>query len=157
MKRKMIVAIALVATLGAAAWHYNGKEHIAGLIQQYVENGEFNTLKARFTPEQIMESHRKELLADSQHSFQEPGIKYHPYTLMEVKYTSPDSKSREGMILWSLVDGEMVLNTDTWEKTHGFEDAINAGATRNDFKIINNLAKHRGNTTVDQLQKELHV
>jgi hypothetical protein len=157
MKRKTIVAIGLVAALGAAVWHYNGKEHIAGLIQQYVENGEFNTLKARFTPEQIMESHRKELLADSQHSFQEPGIKYHPYTLMEVKYTSPDSKSREGMILWSLIDGELVLNTDTWEKTHGFEDAINAGATRNDFKIMHNLAKHRGNSTVDQLQKDLHI
>lgn len=152
-----MIVIAIAAAIGAAAWQFNGREHVAGLIQQYVENGEMNTLKARFTADQIMDSHRRELLADSQHSFQEPGLKFHPYTLMEVKYTAPDSRSREGMILWSLVDGELVLNTDTWEKTHGFEDAINADATRNDFKIMHNLAKHKGATTVDQLQKELHL
>lgn len=155
--RKSLIAIAIVAAVGAAAWQFSGREHVAGWIQQYVENGEFNTLKARFTADQIMDTHKKELLADNQHTFQEPALKFYPYSLMEVKYTAPDSKSREGMILWSLVDGEMVLNTDTWEKTHGFEDAITADASRNDFKIMHNLAKHRGASTVDQLQKELHV
>lgn len=157
MMRKTLIAIAIAAAAGAAVWQFGSKGQVAGWIHQYVENGEINTLKARYTPDQIMESHKRELLADNQHSYQEPGLKFYPYSLMEVKYTAPDSKSREGMILWSLVDGEMVLNTDTWEQTHGFEDAINADASRNDFKIMHNLAKHRGASTVDQLQRDLHV
>ena len=156
MRKIFLVPIA-IALVAAAGWYFNSKEHIAGFVQQYVENGEFTTLKARYTPDQIMEINRKVLLVDNQHSYQESDLKFHPYVLMEIKYTQPETKSREGMMLWSLVDGEMVINTDTWEKTHGFEDAINAGATRNDFKLMHALSKTRGVATSDQLQKELRI
>ncbi len=155
--RKIFIITIAIALVAVAAWYSNGKEHFAGFVQQYVENGEFTTLKARYTPDQIMEINRKALLVDNQHSYQESDLKFHPYVLMEIKYTQPDTKSREGMMLWSLVDGEMVINTDTWEKTHGFEDAINAGATRNDFKLMHALSKTRGAATSEQLQKELRV
>lgn len=155
--RKIFFALIAIAILAGAGWYYNSQGNIAGFVQQYVENGEFTTLKPRYTAEQIMEANRKDLLVDNQHSFQEPGLKFHPYILMEVKYTQPDKKSREGMILWSLVDGEMVINTESWEKTHGFEDAINADATRNDFKLMHALSKNRGAATFEQLQKELRI
>lgn len=155
--RKLIIFVILVAFLTVGGWLFYSNDQISGVVHQYVENGEFVTLKARYTPEQIMEGHKKELLVDNQHSYQEPEIKYHPYILLDVKYFQPDKKSREGMILWSLVDGEMVLNTDSWEKSHGFEDAINSGATRSDFKILHALAKLKGSASMDQLQKELHV
>lgn len=147
----------LAACLAGAAWYFNSGEHVAGFVQQYVENGEFTTLKARYTPEQIMEINRKDFLVDNQHSFKDSGLKFHPYVLMEIKYTQPDKKSREGVMLWSLVDGEMVINTDTWEKTHGFEDAINASANRNDFKLMHALAKIKGPSAFEQLQKDLRV
>ena len=155
--RKFLIIFATVGLVAGASWFFSSNDQITSFVQQYVENGEFLTLKARYTPENIMEAHRKELLVDSQHSFQEPGLKYHPYVLMDVKYSLQDKKSREGAMLWSLLDGEMVIDTDSWEKTHGFEDAINAGATRNDFKVMYALTKHQGTATVDQLQKELHV
>jgi len=155
--RKLPLILTTAALLAGAAWYFNSTDHIAGLVQQYVENGEFITLKARYTPEQIMEVNRKDLLVDNQHSYQDSGLKFHPYVLMEIKYTQPDKKSREGMMLWSLVDGEMVTNTETWEKTHGFEDAINAGATRNDFRLMHALSKLRGTATFEQLQKELRL
>lgn len=155
--RKIFIVPLAIALVSAAGWYFNGKEHFSGLVQQYVENGEFTTLKARYTPDQIMEINRKALLVDNQHSYQESDLKFHPYVLMEIKYTQPETKSREGIMLWSLVDGEMVINTDTWEKTHGFEDAINAGATRNDFKLMHALSKTRGVATSDQLQKELRI
>lgn len=154
--RKIFIVPAVIALIAGAAW-YNGKDHFSGLVQQYVENGEFTTLKARYTPEQIMDLNRKTLLVDNQHSYRESDLKFHPYVLMEIKYTQPETKSREGMMLWSLVDGEMVINTDTWEKTHGYEDAINAGASRNDFKLMHALSKTRGVATADQLQKELRI
>lgn len=126
-------------------------------IQSYVENGEFLTLEARFSPEQIMDKNSAELLPDSSYSYQQPTLKFHPYLLMEVKYTQPNGRTREGVILWSMVEGEMVIDTDTWEKTHGFEDAINANASRSDFLIINTLAKYRGALPAARLQKELNL
>lgn len=155
--RKLLILGGIIAAALASNWYFNSNDHLSGFVKQYVENGEFVTLKARYTPEQIMESHRKELLVDNQHSYQEPSLRFHPYLLMEVKYAQSDKKSREGLVLWSLVDGEMVINTDSWEMTHGFEDAINSGATRNDFKVMFALAKFKGSATFEQIQKELHV
>jgi len=147
----------IAGTLAAGLLLYNNHEQIFGAVQQYVENGELVTLEAKFTPEQIMEIHRKELLITPQHSFRNSSIKFQSYLLMEVKYTQPDKKSREGVLFWSLVDGEMILDADTWEKSHGFEDAINAEASRTDFKLINALAKNKGSANIDQLQKEFHI
>lgn len=155
--RKISILLVGIILISGGLWFFNGQESLSGMVKQYVENGEFTTLKARYTPEQILESHRKELLVDEHHSFQESGLKFHPYLLMDVKY-SQDKKSREGMILWSLVDGEMVLNTESWEKTHGFEDAINADANRNDFKVMQAIARQKGSViTLDHLQKELRA
>jgi hypothetical protein len=153
---RVLPAFIILAVVGGSWWLWNNNQHIKGYIEQYIENGEFTTLEARYTPEQIMDSHKKELIPTDQHSFQESSLKFFPYSLMEVKYTQPDKKTKESVILWSLVDGEMILNTDTWEKTHGFEDAILANASRNDFKIINALAKNN-TMNYDQLQKELHL
>lgn len=130
---------------------------IRTLVQSYVENGEFLTLEARYSADQIMEKHRAELLPDAQYSFLDPVLKFYPYLLMEVKYTQPNGRTREGVILWSLVDGEMVIDTDSWEKTHGFEDAITANASRSDFVLINTLAKYRGALSTTRLQKELNI
>lgn len=154
--RKLTIILSAAALLIGTGW-YISQEHVNGFVQQYVENGEMTTLKAKYTADQIMESNRKELLVDNQHTYREAGLKYHPYSLMEVKYMQADKKPREGMMLWSLVDGEMVINTDSWDKTHGFEDAINADANRNDFRLMMAIAKQRGAASLDQLQKELRI
>lgn len=155
--RRILFYIGIAGLLVAGLWLYNNHEQAVDIIQQYVENGELVTLEAQFTPEQIMELHRKELLITPQHSFRNSVLKFQPYLMMEVKYTQLDKKSREGVLFWSLTDGEMVLNANTWEKTHGFEDAINADASRTDFKLMNALAKTRGTANIDQLQKEFHI
>ncbi len=154
---RWVIAFILICALGIGAWWLTDNQSFYDVIGNYVENGEFVTLEARYTPDQIMDTHRQELIADSQHSFQEPSLKFYPYLLMEVKYMQPDKKTREGVILWSMVDGEMVLNTENWEKTHGFEDAIAAGATHEDFKILNALAKNGGKLSQEQLMKDLNL
>lgn len=155
---RLIPSVLLAAAVVASGWYvFEYNPNIRDVFTQYIENGEIITLEARYTPEQIMDIHRGELISDETHAYQTPELKFHPYLLMEVKYTHPDKKTKEGVILWSMVDGEMVLDTQTWEKTHGFEDAILAGASRDDFKILNALAKNKGKMSVEQLQKELHV
>jgi hypothetical protein len=107
--RKILFYTLIACSLITALWLYSNHEQAFGLVQQYVENSELVTLEAKFTPEQIMEAHRKELLITPQHSFRNYTLKFQPYLMMDVKYTQPDKKSREGVLFWSLVDGEMVL------------------------------------------------
>lgn len=151
---RWLTTLAAAGILAAGGyWLYYNHEWIGS----YVENSDFLTLEARYSSDQIMNANRNELLVDEQHTYQEPTLKFYPYLLMEVKYTQGDRNTREGVVLWGMVDGEMVINADTWEKTHGFEDAISANATTNDFKVLNALAKGNGALTRDQLQKALHV
>lgn len=150
----MWICLAVIALGGWWLWE---NEHTRNLLSQYVENGDFTTLEARYTVEQIMEQHRSELIGNTARTYYATDLKYHPYLLMDVKYALPDRKTREGVVLWSLVDGEMVLNTESWEKTHGFEDTINGDANPDDFKILNALAKNGGKLTREQLQKTLNI
>ncbi|MFQ5729720.1 MAG: hypothetical protein ACE5GN_05105 [Waddliaceae bacterium] len=155
---RIFPTLVILAFLGIGSWTlWQNNPTFREVIQSYVENSEFLTLEARYSAEQIMQEHSSELVPDEQYSYQDPTLKFYPYLLMEVKYTLPNGRTREGVILWSMVDGEMVIDTDSWEKTHGFEDAINAGASRTDFLIINTLARFRGALPVARLQKELNV
>ncbi|MCE2984067.1 MAG: hypothetical protein LW832_10955 [Parachlamydia sp.] len=125
-------------------------------VVQYIDNQEVATLESRYTPEQIMQDRRSELLDSSRKSFQAPLTKYYPYLLFDVKYTE-DNKPREGVVLWGLTDGEIVLNTDTWETTHGFRDCLECQASRNELKIIQALAQNGSPLTIDELQKTLKI
>lgn len=155
MKRIFLVFLILAA--GGLWWAWNTQPAIRSSIEQYIENGELLTLEARYTADSIMDKHRRELLEDSKHTFQEPSLKLYPYLLMDVKYMQPDKKTRESSILWSLADGEMVIDTESWETTHGFEDAINADANRSDFRIMQALANRGGSMTRDELLDELRI
>ncbi|MBA3721603.1 MAG: hypothetical protein H0W88_04305 [Parachlamydiaceae bacterium] len=148
----------MILALGGGGWwlweHSNeGKD----LINQYIENSEISTLESKYTPQQIMEIRRPELLGTgTKRTYQEPAFKYYPYLLLDVKYTE-DKKTREGVLLWSFTDGEMVLNTQTWEKTHGFKDCLECKANRQDFKILQALASQGGALTLEDLQKRMNV
>lgn len=156
MRKFLILLVILAIAGGAGYWFWNNND-LKSFVGTYVENGEFQTLESRYSPQQMMDIHRKSLLGDNSRQYMDPILKYYPYALMEVKFTH-DKKTREGVILWSLIDGEMVLNTESWESTHGFEDAINAKATKEDFKILNALARSSlGIRTQDDLLAELQL
>ena len=125
--------------------------------QELLLSGEFHTLEIRYTAEQIMESNRKELLKSNRHKYLETQLRFYPYLLMEVKYSITSRKTEESLILWDLCDGEMVLNTMGWEKTHGFGDCIAAGTNRHEFKVINLLSKKGGSCNRHDLITELHL
>lgn len=155
--RKFLILGIILALAGAGYWFWDNNDDFKSMVGNYIENGEFQTLEARFSPQQIMDAHRKELLVDNSRQFSDSSLKYYPYVLMEVKF-SHDKKTREGVLLWGLLDGEMVLSTDNWDRTHGFEDTINAKATREEFKVINSLAKSiNGYKTQDEVLSDLQL
>lgn len=126
-------------------------------IENILDSGQFHTLELNYSANQIMETHRKRLLKDSRHKYLEPELRFHPYVLMEVKYTTEDNETREGVMLWDLLDGEIVTNTKEWEKTHGFGDCINADAQAHEFKILNVLARKGGAIDREGLSNTLHL
>lgn len=124
---------------------------------ELVNSGTFHTLEARYSAKQIMDAHKRELLKDDKHRYLEPIVKFSPYLLMEVKYSHSDQHTGEGVILWDLLDGEMVIQTRQWEKTHGFGDCINANVEKNEFKIINLLAQKGGLLDKDYLFRMMQL
>lgn len=155
--RPIVILIALLVLGLGAFWSWNYFPHFRSKVEEFLSPSTFQTLEVRYSAESIMEAHRKELLKDGDHVFLEPTLKFIPYLLMDVKYTRSQDKTGEGIILWGLVDGEMVINTGTWEKTHGFTDCIASNATRHEFKIINALASRGGAWDREGLSKFLNI
>lgn len=155
---KPFIIFTAIAVIGIGAYSFwDANPNVRSAISQYIDNGEIRTLEVRYTPEKVIELYGTELLSNGERTFQKVDLKFQPHALFDVKYSSQDKKTKEGVLLWSLVDGEMVINCDKWETTHGYEDAINAQANRNDFKILHALEKANGKLTIALLQKELHV
>lgn len=155
---RILSLVITVAGLGYGAfWVQTKHPEYKAKALDLINSGSFHTLEARFTPQQIMEMNKKELLKGDKHKFLEPSLKFFPYLLMEVKFTMPNESTGEGIILWDLTDGEMVLNTQHWEKTHGFGDCISAGTERYEFRIINILSQRGGSIDRDGLSKCLQV
>lgn len=155
--RPIILLSVLFALCAGAYITWNRMPHLRSRVEELLTGATFQTLEVRYSAENIMDAHRKELLKDNDHVFLEPTLKFIPYLLMDVKYTRNQDKTGEGVILWGLVDGEMVINTSTWEKTHGFTDCITSNATRQEFKIINALASRGGSWDREGLSKFLNL
>lgn len=156
MKKLFFLLAGGLAALIGYSYVTEGEIPFLSQMKAYIDNSEIVTLEARITPQEIIERNKKELLGKEGKSYQEPILRFAPYLLLDVKYLD-NQKSREGILLWSLLDGEMVLSADTWEMTHGFHDAIESGATQQDFKLLNLLAFHNGSLSKEKIQKELHL
>ena len=156
MRYATIIIISVIAVL-AGLWAWNFSPSFRTKVEDFFSTNTFQTLEVRYSAETIMDHHRKELLKDNEHVFLSPSLKFYPYLLMEVKYNRSCDKTGEGVILWGLEDGEMVINTSTWEKTHGFRDCIAANATRQEFRIINALAGRGGSCDREGLSKFLNI
>jgi hypothetical protein len=153
--------ITYLITLGLIAmggwWVWNNVPAVRKFVESHLETGDFQTLEVRFTPEQLMETHKKELIKGAKYTYLDPSLKFYPYAFIEVKYTREGQATAEGIALWGMEDGEMVLDTATWEKTHGFEDCIHARADKNDFKVIFSLVQNSGAMDRDKLLSTLRM
>lgn len=126
-------------------------------VKQYVDNDEVLTLEAKYTPDTLMKGEAKKLITDDKHAFLEPSLRFYPYLLMDVKFTNSDKKTKEGILLWGMNDGEIVINTETWETTHGYTDCIEANAGRSDYKLIQVLETSGGSANRETLLQKLHI
>ncbi len=161
LKRKFMRFLTTLTILGGLGygiyWLNNTQPELKHQAIEMINTGTFHTLEARFTAGQIMEKERMTLLKDNEHRYSEPNLRFHPYLLMEVKYTTLNQQTEEGIILWDLIDGEMVLDTKSWSKTHGFADCINAGADKYEYKILATIARNGGKADRQSLMNSLNI
>lgn len=154
---RWLFILGVLGSLGYGAWVVSDtRPEIKTKVEDVLNMGSFHTLEIKYTANQVMESHRKELLKGNRHKYLEPQLKFYPYLLLDVKYVVND-ETEESVMLWDMCDGEMVLNTKAWDKTHGFGDCIQANTDRHEFKVINALAKKGGACDRETLAKMLHV
>jgi len=136
-------------------WFWQNNPNVQGLVTDFISkqvtHKEFQTLELRYNADQVMESAKSELIRDHKYKYSEPQLKFYPYVLLDVKFSRNQEKTEEGTMLFSLVDGELILDTKSWEKTHGYEDCINAKVTKAEFLLLNTLARQSGLVEKKQL------
>lgn len=115
-----------------------------------------HSLEARYDMQQVVETQQKRLLKEKGARIVETSVKLYPYLLIEAKYTAK-KKTKEGLLLWDLSDGEVVLDIQNWTKTHGFGDCMHAHVEPMEFRIMMVLARNGGACDRKQLQDKLEV
>jgi len=155
--RILLTLISLAAGAYGLWWVGQNHPEVKGRVEDFFRTSSCRTLELRYTSAQIMDAHRRELLKSNRHQYLEPKLTFYPYLLLEVKYRHSDNETREGVVLWDLVDGEMVIDTRDWLKTHGFGDCLTSQAERHEFRILNVLASKGGTCDRETLSKALHV
>ncbi|MDN3504993.1 MAG: hypothetical protein P0S95_05415 [Rhabdochlamydiaceae bacterium] len=155
---KRIVSLLLLFSIAASGWWFD-KIHpeYRTLVVDFLSPDNFHTLEIKYTAEQIMDTHTFALLKSDEHKYLDSEIKYYPYLLMEVKYAQDKLHTNKGVILWDMIDGEMVVNEQNWEKTSGFGDCIKAKVQKSEFKILNLLAQRGGTMDREHLSRHLLV
>ncbi len=155
---RLIFSLITFTVLGFGGWYvWENVPQVQRIAENTFNNRNFQTLEIRYTPEEIMRAHEAMLLKNEGYLYLEPQLLYYPYLLMDVKYSRDRATTCEGTLLWGLTDGEMVLDTATWDKTHGFEDCLLSRANKNDFKVIKALIEYGGGLDREKLYHRFQV
>lgn len=127
--------VSLALTCYGVYWLKENYPPAKAFLARVITSSEVNLLQPRFSLEQITEkTSKKGHLTSSE-------ILYSPYALLEVKYSRSSHKTDEAVMLFDLTSGELVMNTKTWECTHGLQDCLTAQVNHSDFKILKALSK----------------
>lgn len=151
-KTFLLIFIATLAASGYVAW--DKFPSFRNAIEKNIKIGEFQTLEIRYSAEDILRKHKDALIKDGNYTLLKPDLLFYPYLLMEVKYSKPNCSTGEGILLWGLDDGEMVLDTQTWEKSHGFQDCLLSKVNKNDFYILRSLIETGGSVDREKLYQK---
>lgn len=156
---KLVIGLALLSLGGYSLWWFTDKPSIGlpAQVEKIFEANRAYAFKTRFGAEQIIDTHRKEILKGSHDKLLQGTTKFYPYALLEVKYRPSSYRTKEGYILWDLTDGEMVLDTQNWKKSHGFADFIRAGISEKELKALACIIRNGGSADLIKLQKESHL
>ena len=134
MIRLLSSLLTLALLCGGAYWLKEHNPPAEKLLSKILASSQIQIIEPRFSLEQILEKNHKKnspLLTE---------VRYYPYGLLEIKYSRSSRKTEEAFMLWSLSNAELVLNTKTWQTTHGFQDCLLSKSDNFDIKILRALS-----------------
>lgn len=138
---RILWLLLVLASSGYGLWWLSDTQpFVKEKIENLMQMRSIRALEVRYAVEQIMELHQKQLFKEKGTRLVESTLKFYPYLLLETKYLSKN-KTKESILLWDLSDGELVLDTQDWTKTHGFADCIQAHVLPHEFRILAILAR----------------
>lgn len=161
MKKLFLIIVATIALFSTLTYLYETVPAARSLMKSSVKKvststiktkkfirknlavNKISTLESNFFPNEIIRSNKELLIACTHGTLSPPQLMFFPYLLLDVKFSRGGifkSDTKEGLVLWSLVDGEMVLDTATWERSKGFEDCLMFSANKQNFKILKTLS-----------------
>lgn len=145
----------LAIITGAGYWSYQHVPEVTRCMDRLRDDGPMCTFETRWAPDTLVQQHQKELASTPGYTL-EPGYTvFVPHMLMKVKYAPDGGRTQESELLWSLLSGEMILDTASFESTRGFEDCIRADATPEDFRILHAILQQGGKSTREALLQTL--
>ena len=146
-------SLAIISALGYGAyWVNTNKPELKYKALDIINKNSVCVIEPKYGGSQLIS---RENIPENQYA--EPQLLLYPYLLLEVKYTEKNASTQEATILWDLSDGEMVLNTQNWAKSHGFGDCINAHADKHEYKLIKIIAKNKGSATRQVFLNSLNI
>lgn len=153
----MLIKLVVVAgiCLGGYLLYENQKDYLHNLVLQPQKAESIICFESDFTPEMLQKQLEKKLLKNERYSFADSQYLYLPHLLVDVKY-SPDGRSTQtSKMLWDMQNGELILDTRTFETTSGFQDCLTSKANTEDFRILNLLAQSGGSISKERLINQL--
>lgn len=154
---RLLFVLIMLAVGGYGFWWYSDlNPELRTKVEAYLPMTSVRAFEVKYPASQIIEANQKKLLKEKGSQIVESSLKFYPYLLIESKYTSKN-KTKESLLLWDLTDGEMVLDTRDWEKTHGFGDCIRANLLPHEFKIVSTIARKGGSCDRSHLLEKLQV
>jgi len=157
MLRFLLVVVVLGGLVGGGWYVWDRFPILHDIVEEKIHSRNFHTLEVRFTAADIMKRHKSELLKGKGYTYLEPKLLFYPYLMMDMKFSRDQIFTEEGLLLWGLYDGEMVIDTATWESSHGFEDCLIAKAGQNDFKVLRAILEMGSSIDREQLYKKFKV
>ncbi len=150
-----LLAILLVAS-GTYFLYMHQRAWLHEFISQADAEESITCFEATIIPEDLQKKSAKTLLKNEKYSWGESHFIYLPCLLVDAKYSQEQQRSTQsGKMLWDLSAGELILDTNTFAKTAGFEDCLSSKVNAEDFRILNLLAKHQGSVSKDIVLREL--
>lgn len=152
---KAFFLLVIFSALSFAAYYgYLHRAEVEDFLPVVSHEDTIDTFENAFSAEDFLSRHAKTLLPTKQHTFGATRLFFCPHLFLQVKH-SPDGRSTmASAMLWNLIDGELVLDTNSFEETQGFADCLSSKAGADDFRILLLLSR-KGALTKDQIVQEL--
>jgi hypothetical protein len=141
--------------VGGGYWGYHHLDTLEQFISFSDKEETIETFETSIQPDELLSHQAQNLLLSKQHVWGPVRLYFSPHLFLQVKYSASGRATVNTAMLWDLIDGELVLNTNNFDRTQGFADCLNSKASADDFRLLHLLFKRGGSLSKEQMVNDL--